>query len=68
MFGDGTGKTILKMTWGNDEVGESGDFVDNTGREGSSGSDMDMEELREAKRRLSAGQETEGRGKKNKNC
>uniref|UniRef100_A0A8C5ACM8 exodeoxyribonuclease III n=1 Tax=Gadus morhua TaxID=8049 RepID=A0A8C5ACM8_GADMO len=44
MFGDGTGKTILKMTWGNDEVGESGDFVDNTGREGSSGSDMDMEE------------------------
>ena len=68
MFGDGTGKTVLKMTWGNDEVGESGDFVDNTGREGSSGSDMDMEELREAKRRLSAGQETEGRGKKNKNC
>ncbi|CAL8326311.1 unnamed protein product [Boreogadus saida] len=30
MFGDGTGKSVLKMTWGNDEVGESGDFVDET--------------------------------------
>ncbi|CAL8322960.1 unnamed protein product [Boreogadus saida] len=58
MFGDGTGKTALKMTWGNDEVGESGDFVDETVREGSSGSDMDMEELREAKKNS---------GKKNKN-
>ena len=67
MFGDGTGKTVLKMTWGNDEVGESGDSVDKTVREGSSGSDMDMEELREAKKRLSAKQKTEGSGKKNKN-
>ena len=67
IFGDGTGKTVLKMTWGKDEVGESGDFVDETVWEGSSGSDMDMEELREGKKRLSAKQKTEGSGKKNKN-
>ncbi|CAL8372758.1 unnamed protein product [Arctogadus glacialis] len=66
MFGDGTGKTVLKMTWGNDEVGESGDFVDETVREGGSGSDMDMEELREGKKRLSVKQKTEGSGKKYK--